>query len=73
MNSWQLIFLQSKVNHGEYNGDLLPLHIWDWPEGTWFQERLRHLRREHRKFAEESTVYSKFSGREVTNEVPAMH
>jgi len=73
MSSWRLIFLQSKVNNGEYHGDLLPLQVWDWPEGTWFQERLRHLRRDHRKFSEESMDCTKSSGREVTNEVRAMH
>ena len=44
MNTWELIFLQSKVNNGVYNGDLFPAQNWDWPEETWFQKRLRHLR-----------------------------
>ena len=44
MNSWQLIFLQSKANHGTYDGDRFPAQIWDWPQGTWFQKRRRHLR-----------------------------
>jgi hypothetical protein len=46
MNGWQQIFLQSKVNNGAYYGELLPAQNWDWPEETWFQKRLRHLRSE---------------------------
>jgi hypothetical protein len=53
MNSWQLIFLQSKVNNGLYYGDLFPAQNWDWPEETWFQKRLRDLRRSNGKLAEE--------------------
>lgn len=30
--SWQLIFLQSKVNGGRYYGDDLPAYRWEWPE-----------------------------------------
>ncbi len=45
MNSWQLIFLQSKANHGAYKGERLPTHNWDWPQETWFQNRLRYLRK----------------------------
>lgn len=45
MSYWQLIFLQSKVNSGPYDGDKLPRQNWDWPQHTWFQERLRHLRK----------------------------
>ena len=44
MNSWRLIFLQSRANHGAYDGDRLPAQIWDWPQGTWFQKRRRYLR-----------------------------
>jgi hypothetical protein len=44
MTSWQLIFLQSRVNNGAYDGDYLPAQNWDWPRGTWFQERLYYLR-----------------------------
>ena len=53
MNSWELIFLQSKVNNGVYEGDRLPAQNWDWPEETWFQTRLRYLRRHNRKHFEE--------------------
>ncbi len=56
MSSWQLIFLQSKVNDGPYCGDRLTSQVWDWPERTWFQERLRYLRKGERRFlAEEPT------------------
>lgn len=44
MICWQLIFLQSKVNRGTYDGDRLPAQNWDWPQGTWFQNRLRYFR-----------------------------
>jgi hypothetical protein len=44
MSTWQLIFQQSRVNNGAYNGDSLPVQKWDWPEQTWFQKRLRSLR-----------------------------
>lgn len=44
MSPWQLIFRQSRVNNGIYDGDRLPAQIWDWPQGTWLQERLRYLR-----------------------------
>ena len=45
MNAWQLIFLQSKANNNPYNGDGLAIQNWTWPQGTWFQKRLRQLRR----------------------------
>jgi hypothetical protein len=44
MSSWQLIFKQSRVNNGAYDGDRLPAQDWYWPQGTWFQTRLRNLR-----------------------------
>lgn len=49
MNSWQLMFLQSKVNNKPYNGDSLATQNWAWPQGTWFQKRLRQLRRKQRQ------------------------
>jgi hypothetical protein len=49
MSSWQLIFLQSKVNNDAYQGERLPSQIWHWPEGTWFQRRLNYLRTKHRQ------------------------
>ena len=45
MSAWQLIFQQSKVNNGVYDGDRLPSYIWDWPRETWLQKRLRGLRK----------------------------
>jgi hypothetical protein len=48
MKPWQLIFYQSKANDAAYFGDRLPTHIWYWPRGTWFQTRLRDLRRSGR-------------------------
>jgi hypothetical protein len=48
MKSWQLIFLQSRVNNGTYAGEWLPAQNWHWPEETWFQKRRSYLRtREH--------------------------
>ena len=44
MISWQLIFIQSKVNNGAYDGDRLVAQNWAWPRETWFQMRLRDLR-----------------------------
>jgi hypothetical protein len=55
MSSWQLIFAQSKVNNGRYDGDHLLGQNWDWPRETWFQMRLRDLRKGNRKSSEEST------------------
>jgi len=49
MISWQLIFIQSKVNNGPYDGDRLLAQNWDWPNETWFQMRLRDLRKGARK------------------------
>ena len=45
MSTWQIIFLQSKVNNGAYHGERLAAQNWDWPQGTWFQKRLQFLRR----------------------------
>jgi len=47
MSYWQLVFLQSKVNRGAYDGDRLPRQNWSWPQQTWFQERLRYIRKRH--------------------------
>jgi len=45
MISWQLIFIQSRVNNGAYDGDRFFAQNWAWPKETWFQMRLRDLRR----------------------------
>jgi hypothetical protein len=55
MSPWQLIFIQSKVNNARYDGDHLLVQNWGWPEGTWFQTRLRDLRKSTRKSAKKST------------------
>lgn len=55
MNSWELIFQQSKVNNGDYYGDRLPVQNWHWPRGTWFQQRLRRLRTSIGKYSKELT------------------
>jgi hypothetical protein len=55
MNGWQLIFLQSKVNGGVYDGESLPAQNWKWPEGTWFQRHLRCLRETRRPLPEGTT------------------
>ena len=41
MVSWQLIFSQSNVNDGVYDGDRLVVRNWEWPKETVFQTRLR--------------------------------
>ncbi len=45
MKSWELIFRQSRVNNGTYDGDRLPGQNWQWPQDTWLQTRLLYLRR----------------------------
>lgn len=45
MNAWRNIFEQSRVNNARYLGDRLPAHNWRWPSDTWFQSRLRYLRK----------------------------
>ena len=58
MSSWQLIFQQSKVNNGVYNGDGFPAQRWEWPRETWFQTRLRYLRQVNRNYAKALTRQS---------------
>ena len=50
MRPWQVIFSQSRVNNGFYRGEFLPEQQWLWPQGTWFQNRLRYLRSSRREF-----------------------
>ena len=59
MTSWELIFLQSRVNNGAYDGDHLPAQNWDWPRDTWFQERLYYLRARRRPQVDNSTLDDK--------------
>ena len=42
---WQRIFLQSKVNGAAYRGEQLSGFNWSWPQNTYLQRRLKHLRR----------------------------
>lgn len=49
MSTWQLIFVQSRANNGAYDGDQLPAQLWDWPKGTWLQERLSFVRKTQRR------------------------
>jgi hypothetical protein len=42
---WQLVFAQSKVNGAPYTGEWLSSRSWKWPENTYLQRRLKHLRR----------------------------
>lgn len=51
MNSWELMFVQSKVNNGVYVGDRLTPQNWAWPKETWFQKRLGQLRNKRRQTA----------------------
>ena len=44
LTSWQLIFLQNKVNGAPYNGEALPGQSWDWPKDTYFQRRLQQIK-----------------------------
>jgi hypothetical protein len=55
MSLWQLIFQQSKVNNGLYDGDRLPAQNWHWPQDTWLQKRLRYLRKNQDKSSDELT------------------
>jgi hypothetical protein len=66
MTSWELIFLQSRVNDGAYDGDHLPAQNWEWPRGTWFQERLYYLRAGRREIAEKHS-----QAQEIVSEAPA--
>lgn len=44
MTAWESIFMQSPVNNGYYNEDVLPEQKWEWPKRTWFQSRLDFIR-----------------------------
>jgi hypothetical protein len=69
MTSWELIFLQSKVNHGAYDGDHLPAQNWDWPRGTWFQERLYYLRARRRQIAKRKSLNMKYANGSTVSQV----
>ena len=42
---WQLVFLQSKVNGAQYDGEELPGRNWNWPKDTYLQRRLQQFNR----------------------------
>jgi hypothetical protein len=44
MNGWKSIFMLSPVNNAYYEEDGLPQQNWQWPKGTWFQQRLDCVR-----------------------------
>jgi hypothetical protein len=52
INSWVSVFSQSPANNAAYNGDRLPEQVWQWPTATWFQTRVRYLRRRSRRAAQ---------------------
>jgi hypothetical protein len=54
MTLWQLVFIQSKVNGGVYDGDRLATQNWKWPNDTGFQTRLHELRRSILKYSKQS-------------------
>jgi hypothetical protein len=72
MTSWELILLQSRVNHGAYDGNHLPAQNWDWPRGTWFQERLYYLRAGRQQIAQRNSFKMKSAhGPTVSHVSPA--
>jgi hypothetical protein len=58
---WQLVFSQSKVNGGYYDGEKLPTLPWHWPKDTFLQRR--------RQFLKSSRVNEINAGRESDNAV----
>jgi len=44
MNAWETIFTQSPANNGYYKENELAQGYWEWPRGTWLQDRLEHIR-----------------------------
>jgi len=57
MNSWQLMFLQSRANNSfSYIGDSLATQNWAWPQGTWFQKRLRYLREKRQQMHQQTAA-----------------
>jgi hypothetical protein len=73
MISWELIFLQSRVNHGAYDGDHLPAQKWDWPRETWFQERLYYLRAGHRQIAQRNSLNMTHANGSTVSHVGSAH
>ena len=48
MNTWELIFLESRADSRVYDEDRLPTQKWAWPQETWFQKRRDYLRENQR-------------------------
>lgn len=46
MTDWQVIFINSVANGGEYRGDYLSIQPWRWPSETWLAQRLEQVRKE---------------------------
>lgn len=46
MSNWEDVFIQSRINGGNYEGDNLPDHKWQWPKDTFLQKKLEELKRE---------------------------
>jgi hypothetical protein len=44
MSFWQLVFSQSRVNGGLYEGENLTHSRWRWPTNTYLQQRRNYLR-----------------------------
>jgi hypothetical protein len=44
MNTWEVVFTQSRVNDGYYDEAILPELPWQWPMKTWFRTRLERVR-----------------------------
>jgi len=44
MNAWEAIFTQSPANNGYYKENELAQGYWEWPRGTWLQDRLEYIR-----------------------------
>ena len=56
MSVWQLIFSQSKINGAPYRGEALPVYKWNWPTGTYLQQR-RSGRESSMKLPTQHCVY----------------
>lgn len=54
MNSWQIMFLQSRANNSIW--DSLATQNWAWPQETWFQKRLRYLRKKQQQTHQQTTA-----------------
>ena len=63
MNSWVSVFSQSRVNNAPYDGDRLPSHVWQWPADTWFQTRVRYLRKRDGTHGAQSIGEPLFAGK----------